>query len=65
MADITSEQKKLIDARIEKEGLNEYGDPKGTVYMGGTPLFDEMSGEQRDRYEYIVENHPEWVASSK
>ena len=65
MAEITPEQKKLIDARIEKDGLNEYGDPKDMVYMGGTPLFDEMSGEQRDRYEYIVENHPDWLPQSK
>lgn len=65
MGQLTPEQKKQIDARIEKEGLNEYGDPKDTVYMGGTPLFDEMSGEKRDRYEYIAGNHPDWLTQSK
>jgi len=28
---------------IKKYDLNEYGDPKGTAYMGGTPLFNERT----------------------
>jgi hypothetical protein len=39
--------------------LNEYGDPKDTMYAGGTPLFNEMTGETVDRYEYILKQHPE------
>ncbi|MDP3963860.1 MAG: hypothetical protein Q8Q39_05185 [bacterium] len=44
-------------ARIERdqmarwlaaENLNEYGDPQGTFYAGGTPLFDEKTGEWVD-----------------
>ena len=65
MADLTDDQKKLIDAKIQQEGLNEYGDAKDMVYMGGTPLFDEMTGEKRDRYEYIVSNHPDWLPQEK
>jgi hypothetical protein len=48
-----------IDRWIKEKGLNSYGDPKDTVYAGGTPLFDERTGRSRDRYEYILERHPE------
>ena len=65
MAKLTPEQKKWIDDRIKRDGLNEFGDPKGTVYMGATPLFDEMTGDMKDRYEYIVGKHPDWLPQSK
>ncbi len=48
-----------IDRWIKEKGLNTYGDPKDTVYAGGTPLFDERTGRSRDRYDYILERHPE------
>jgi len=51
--------KKRIDDWIKKEGRNEYGDPRDTVYAGGNPLFDERSPKQKDRYDYILEKHPE------
>ena len=56
---ISDEIKKRIDAWIDKNGLNQYGDPKATIYTGGTPLFDEKSGKRTERYEYILRNHPE------
>ena len=48
-----------IDRWIEDNHLNHYGDPAGSSYAGGTPLFDMHTGERRDRYEYILEKHPE------
>ena len=63
MAQLTDEQKKTIDAKIKQENLNEYGDAKGTQYMGGTPLFNEMTGKKIDRYDYIVSNHPNWIVN--
>ncbi len=51
--------KARIDRWIKEKKLNRYGDPKETVYAGGTPLFDERTGRTRDRYEYILERHPE------
>jgi hypothetical protein len=51
--------KRKIDEWIKREGLNEYGDAKGTAYAGGNPLFDERSTRLRDRYEYILARHPE------
>lgn len=49
----------LIDEWITANDLNQFGDPKDTVYTGGTPLFDEATGGTIDRYDYIVKNHPE------
>ena len=62
MAYLTEEQKKKIDEKIRKAGLNEYGDPKGTMYAGGTPLFSEMTGKRIDKYDYILRRHPDWAA---
>ena len=36
-----------------------------TVYSGGTPLFNEMTGRSTDRYDYILKNHPDWLPQSK
>jgi hypothetical protein len=61
MSGINENQKRWIDRMIKKKGLNEYGDPKGTMYMGGTPLFDEFSGARKDRYDYILDKHKDWL----
>ena len=58
-ATISQEEKKQIDTWIEENNLNEYGDSQDTFYAGGTPLFDETTGESRDRYEYIAEQFPD------
>ena len=52
---------------LEANELNEFGDPKDTMYTGGTPLFDESTGESRDRYEYIAARHPDapWKKDSQ
>jgi|GEM_PF-6885103 len=36
-----------VEKWLESQGLNRYGDPLGTSYMGGTPNFDESSGRYR------------------
>jgi hypothetical protein len=59
MAQVDNATKKHIDRWIKQNRLNEYGDPKDTMYAGGTPLFNEMTGETVDRYEYILKQHPE------
>ena len=56
---ISDALKRKIDDWIKREGRNEYGDPRGTVYAGGNPLFDERRPTLRDRYEYILSKHPE------
>ncbi|KKU85814.1 MAG: hypothetical protein UY15_C0021G0010 [Parcubacteria group bacterium GW2011_GWA2_47_9] len=54
---ISAGEKELIETWIIENDLNQYADPKDTVYMGGTPLFDEMTGESIDKYEYILRRH--------
>lgn len=56
---ISLEEKKLIEAWIIENDLNQYGDPKETIYIGGTPLFDERTGKSIDKYEYILRQHPD------
>ena len=55
----------MLDDEIKRRGLNEFGDKKDTMYAGGTPLFNEMTGDMKDRYEYIKEKHPDWLPQSK
>ena len=55
---ISDDMRRKIDSRIEENSLNRYGDPKDTMYIGGTPRFDESTGKTTDRYEYILRNHP-------
>lgn len=57
--DISEDIKMKIDKWIEENNLNRYGDAIDTVYTGGTPLFNEATGEAIERYNYIIEKHPE------
>ena len=56
-SEISLEEKRLIGAWIIENDLNQYGDIKDTVYMGGTPLFNETTSQSIDRYEYILQRH--------
>jgi len=56
---ISEIEKQKIQSWIEENDLNKYGDPKNTLYPGGTPLFNEGTGETIDLYEYILRNHPD------
>jgi hypothetical protein len=47
------------DRWLAAHNLNEYGDPQGTMYTGGTPLFDERTGQRKDRMEYVRGKQPE------
>ena len=48
-----------VDRWLEARKLDRYGHPEGTMYPGGTPLFDESTGESRDRLEYVFAQQPE------
>lgn len=58
---VTASERRLIDLWLaaRRDTINEYGDPVGTMYTGGTPLFDETTGQPIDRYEYIMRKHPD------
>lgn len=59
---LTDDAKAGIDNWLAENALNQYGDAKDILYTGGTPLFDEATGEARDRFEYILENNPEIIS---
>ena len=56
---VPDDEKRDIDTWVLSNDLDEVGNPRGTMYTGGTPLFDERSGRRVDRYEYIVRAHPD------
>jgi len=57
--DLTKDEKEKIDEWLENNNLNRYGDPRDTIYIGGTPLFDEAIGQNIDRFDYIFKKHPD------
>jgi hypothetical protein len=48
-----------VDKWLADRGLDRYGNPSGAMYAGGTPLFDERTGQRRDRLQYVYERQPE------
>ena len=48
-----------IERWLTERELNQYGDPVGTMYAGGTPLFDERTGQSIDRIDHLVRKHPQ------
>lgn len=52
---VSTAEKAAIDKWIKINGLDRYGSRKDTMYAGGSPAFDERTGERKDRYEYIAE----------
>src|SRR5438067_7556828 len=48
-----------VEQWLAQRDLNQYGDPVGTVYTGGTPLFDERTGRTTDRIQRVAGKHPE------
>ncbi|MBI3891219.1 MAG: hypothetical protein HY303_06780 [Candidatus Wallbacteria bacterium] len=57
-AALTDTQRTYIDRYLVGHGLNQYGDPNGTVYLGGNPLFDEATGTSMNRHDYILRKIP-------
>lgn len=55
--EISLKEKQQIEVWIIENNLNPYGDPKDTFYIGGTPLFNERTGQSIDKYQYILEIH--------
>ncbi len=45
------------DAWLTRHHLNQYGDPEGTMYPGGTPLFNERTGQRIDRLTWLFSRH--------
>ncbi|MFW5888554.1 MAG: hypothetical protein ACOCVY_02445 [Patescibacteria group bacterium] len=56
--DLTEEEKEKIDKWLEENGYNRYGDTAGAIYPGGTPLYNEETGESVNRYDHILKKFP-------
>jgi hypothetical protein len=51
-----------IDQQLAKRNLDQFGGDQGTMYPGGTPLFQESTGKRLDRTQYVYAHHPEIAA---
>jgi hypothetical protein len=51
-------EENCVSVWLRGKGLDEYGSPQGTMYAGGSPLFDEASGKTRTRLDVVYEKHP-------
>ena len=63
--DLSKEHKEKIDKWLGENDLNRYGDAIGIFYTGGTPLFNEATGESKERFEYILEKIPDILEKIK
>jgi hypothetical protein len=52
-------QENCLNQWLKSKKLDEFGHPEGTMYAGGSPLFNEVTGESRDRLEYVYSRQPE------
>ena len=52
-------EREQINRWLEANGFNAYGDSTDMVYAGGTPLFDEVTGERIDQYQHLVRKFPQ------
>jgi hypothetical protein len=48
-----------VDRWLQEHKLDRFGHPEGTMYAGGSPLFNEATGESKDRLEYVFGRNPE------
>ncbi|MBF5044082.1 hypothetical protein FGE12_16910 [Aggregicoccus sp. 17bor-14] len=55
----SSAREACVDRWLASHQLDRYGNPRGTVYAGGSPLFDESTGQSTDRLEYVFARKPD------
>jgi hypothetical protein len=52
-------QETCVDRWLSMRKMDRYGHPEGTMYAGGSPIFNEQTGEMTDRLEYVYKRHPQ------
>jgi len=60
---LDAKQTECVEKWLQGHGLDDYGNPKGTLYAGGTPTFDEATGRSVDRWTLVAKNRPEALQS--
>ena len=56
--DATTAAESCVDRWLAANKMDRYGHPEGTMYAGGSPLFNEATGESKDRLEYVFGRNP-------
>jgi hypothetical protein len=56
---LSTDQASCADRWLSEHQFDSYGNPKGTNYIGGTPTFDERTGQTIDRWVLVAKNRPE------
>ncbi len=60
---LNARQTECVEKWLKGHGLDDYGNPQGTMYAGGTPTFDEATGHAVDRWSLVAKNRPEALQS--
>jgi hypothetical protein len=55
----TPAEEACVNRWLQAHGLDDFGSPQGTVYLGGSPLFDEATGRNTTRQAFLAAHHPE------
>lgn len=53
-----SAEESCVDKWLQAHDLDQYGQKRGTMYMGGSPLFDERTGVTTSRLDYVYQQQP-------
>jgi len=61
VTNLTTDGKVKIDTWLKEKKYNQYGDQLKTMYTGGTPLFNEATGQTIDRYVYLLQKFPNLI----
>jgi hypothetical protein len=56
---VSADQATCADRWLTEHKFDSYGNPQGTSYLGGTPTFDERTGQSIDRWALVAKNRPE------
>jgi hypothetical protein len=48
-----------VDRWLQEHKLDRYGNAEGTMYTGGSPLFNESTGETIERLAYVFQRQPD------
>ena len=60
---LDGKQTECVERWLKGHVLDDYGNPQGTMYAGGTPTFDESTGRSVDRWTLVAKNRPEALQS--
>lgn len=60
---LDAKQTECVEKWLKGHGLDDYGNPQGTMYAGGTPTLDEATGRTVDRWSLVAKNRPEALQS--